>query len=186
MCSRIKRDGMRISSTQVKMRRNLGQIIGRMGEIAYKVEREVLIVFVSMIVVIVFFGVIVRYTPITGQTIWTAELGRLFLLWAAFWAAGSIERVNGHFRFEMVEALLSGKPRFFLQLFIKLVLLISMGILIWWTIIYSGEARGVTTRILQWPEIIRRLSLLLGSLLLFAHCLTGFIRSFRRLFEKCY
>lgn len=166
------------------MMRNLGQIFGRVGEIAAKAEREVLIVLISIIVLIVFFGVVVRYTPITGQTLWTAELARLFLLYAAFWSAGSIEKVNGHFKFEIVEGLFKGKSVLFLQLFIKLLLLISMGILICWTIIYCEVIRGVQTIVLQWPEIIRPLPLLFGSLLLFTHCLTGFVQNFRRL-QKC-
>ncbi len=154
-----------------------------MQEIALKTENTILLFLIFMIVVIVFFGVIVRYTPITGRTLWTTELARLFLLWASFWAAGSIERVGGHFRFDMVENLFSGKLGLFLQLFFKLVVLISVGILLWWTFDYFGTTMGVTTQILQWPWVIRVMPLIVGSLLLFAYMLANFIRIFRRLFE---
>ena len=165
--------------------RNLRQLFGRVGEIATKAEREILIVFITMISVVVFFGIVVRYTPITGHTLWTTELARLFLLFTAFWAAGSIERVNGHFRIDILERLFKGKPQLFLQLFIKLALLITMGTLILWTIAYCVQVWGTRTFVLQWPQVIAALPLLFGGLLLFAHELTAFIRNFRRLFEQC-
>ncbi len=183
MC-KIRVGGIRVSSSQARMR-NLRQTTGRVGEIAAKVERAILVIFVSMILLIVFLGVIVRYTPISGHTLWTAELARFFLLWASFWAAGAVERVGGHFRFDMFENLFRGKTLLFLQLFIKFVLLVSMGILIWWTIVYCGVARGLTTLNLQWPAVIRVIPLLLGSLLLFTHCLIGFIRNLLRWREGC-
>jgi len=156
-----------------------------MGEIADKAERAALIVLITMIAVIVFLGIVVRYTPITVRIIWTAELARLFLLWAAFWAAGSIERVSGHFRIDIFEELVKGKPLLLVQVFIKLVLLVTMGIVIWWTIAYCELVWGVPTLILGWPEIIRAVPFLLGSLLIFTYCLIAFIRILRRLFEQC-
>ncbi len=165
--------------------KNLGQRIGRLGEIASKAERVLLVGCLCMIVAIVFFGIIARYTPISGQTLWTAELARLFLLWAAFWAAGAIEKVDGHFRVDLVDSVLRGNALFFLQLFIKLLLLVSLGILIWWTVIYWGGVAESRTLILQWSEGVRVAPLLFGSLLLFTHCLTGFIQNLLRWREGC-
>ncbi len=174
--SKIKGDGIWVSSTQVKM-------IRRLGERALKVESEVLGALISLIVVIVCFGIIVRYTPISGQTLWTTELARLSLLWAVFWGAGSIERSEGHFKFNLFESLFSGKLELFVQLSIKLIVLLSMGLLIWWTIVFAEDTMGQSTYLLQWPGIVRIMPLLCGSLLLSAHCLIGFIRILRRLFE---
>ncbi len=136
-----------------------------------------------MIWVIVFFGVIVRYTPITGQTLWTTEIARLLLLWSAFWAAGSVERFGYHFRVDLLDNVLSGKVGLFLQLFIKLVLLISVGMLIWWTIPHIQSVLGIRLFSLKFPQVIRDVPLLLGGLLLFIHALTDFIRLFRKVFE---
>ena len=163
--------------------RNLGQRIGWWRETALKIENAILIFFITMIVVVVFFGVIVRYTPITAQTLWTEELARLFLLWTAFWAAGSIERVGGHFRSDLFENVFKGKPKLLLQFFIKLAVLIGVGILLWSSISFTRVTLGVITDQLQWPRIIAVVPLIAGSLLLFAYCLNGFIRIFRRLFE---
>ena len=136
-----------------------------------------------MIWVIVFFGVIVRYTPITGQTLWTTEIARLLLLWSAFWAAGSVERFGYHFRVDLLDNVLSGKVGLIVQLFIKLVLLISVGMLIWWTIPHIQSVLGIRLFSLKFPQVIRDVPLLLGGLLLFIHALTDFIRLFRKVFE---
>jgi TRAP-type C4-dicarboxylate transport system permease small subunit len=136
-----------------------------------------------MIWIIVFFGVIVRYTPITGQTLWTTEIARLLLLWSAFWAAGSVERFGYHFRVDLLDNILSGKPGLFLQLFIKLILLVSLGTLIWWTIPHIQSVLGIRLFSLKFPQVIRDVPLLLGGLLLFIHALTDFIRIFRKVFE---
>ncbi len=165
--------------------RNLRQRLKRVGERATKAEREILIFLVTMMVVIVSFGIVVRWTPITGHTLWTVELSRLFLLFAAFWAAGSVERVDGHFKFVALDRLFKGKCRLFVQLFTQLVLLITIGIVIWWTIAYSVATWGIGTRVLHWPLVTRALPLLLGCLLIVAYCLTAFIRNLRRLFEQC-
>lgn len=159
--------------------------MGRVGGIAAKTETVMLIFFVCMIVVIVFFGVLARYTPLTGQTMWTAELARLFLLWASFWAAGSIERVGGHFRVDLIDNLFGTKFQLYLQLFTRLVILICVGILIQSTIEHSVSAIGKTTNVLQWPWVVRDVPLLFGCLLLFMHSLTHLIQNFRRLFQQC-
>ena len=147
------------------------------------VERETLVVFMSMMVVVVFFGVLVRYTPIAGKTLWTVELARILLLCAAFWAAGSVESFNGHFRLAVFEQLVKGKCQLFVQLFVKLVVLITTGILIWWSIAYCQPAWKVRTFVLKWPELVFVIPLILGGLLIFTYALTAFIRNFRRLFE---
>ena len=164
---------------------NLGKTARRWGEIASRAERVLLIGCLCMIVAIVFFGIIARYTPISGHTLWTAELARLFLLWAAFWSAGAIERAGGHFRLELIDSVLPAKALSFLQVFIKLLLLIALGILIFWTFDYYGGVTGSRTLILQWPETVRVVPLLLGSMLLFTHCLIGFIQNLRRWCKKC-
>jgi len=160
-------------------------MVRSLGEIASKVERILLVSFLCTIVLVVFSGIIVRYTPLSGQTIWTAELARLFLLWMTFWGAGAIERTGGHFRLELVDSVLSGKALFFLQLFIRLLLLVSMGILIWWTISYARVISEFVTIVLQWPEVVRAIPLLFGSLLLFTHCLMRFIKDLLRWREVC-
>lgn len=160
--------------------RHLGQIIGRVKE-ARKAEDILLGFFVTAIVVVVFCGVFFRYSPISGQTLWTAELARFFLLFTAFLAAGSIERVGGHFRVDLLDKHLSSGKWLFLQLFKRLVILVSMGILIWWIIAYSKTAMGIVTLLLQWPWVIRPIALLLGSLLLFTYLLTDFIQILRKL-----
>ncbi len=167
---------MKCGSPQVKVMEDLGQRIR-------KAENIILISFIFGMIVVVFLGVIVRYTPITGQTIWTAELARLFLLWSAFWAAGSVERFGGHFRLDMFEGLFSGKPQLFLQLFTKLVVVISMGMIIWGAITYIEDGIGMITYHLRWPQMVKRIPLLGGTLLLFTYMLTNFIRIFRRLFQ---
>lgn len=165
--------------------KNLGQRIGRLGEIVSKIERQLIIASLFIIVLIVFFGVLVRYTPITAKTLWTAELARLFLLWAAFLGAGVAEGAGGHFRLDLIDNVSRGKPQLFLQLFIKLVVLGSMGVLIWWSVIYAGVVSHSLTHVLRWPEVVRVVPLLVGSLVLVTHCLIGFIRILRRLLEGC-
>ena len=103
--------------TPVRIMSNLRQRLGRVGKIAAMVERETLVVFMSMMVVVVFFGILVRYTPIAGKTLWTVELARILLLCAAFWAAGSVESFNGHFRLAVFEELVKGKCQLLVQLF---------------------------------------------------------------------
>ncbi len=130
-----------------------------------RVSREALLRFdsmglgigVLMIAVVVFFGVIVRYTPITGQTLWTAELARLFLIGVVFWASGSIERVEGHFKFGVIEDLFKGKAKTILQSILNLIGVVSFAVLIWWTATFAYSVRNVHTQLLQWPEIIRPL-----------------------------
>ena len=154
-----------------------------MGKIVDKFENGLsgLLIFLAYVLVLfVFLAIVIRYTPFTG--LWTNELARLFLLWAAFTAAGRLEKVNGHFRFEMFEHSLSGKRRLFLELFNKLVVVISMGFVVWWAIVYAGSSIGQSTYLLQWPWIIRAIPLLFGSLLLFVYSLVGFIQKLQRLF----
>ena len=181
---------MGVSSGQVRAMRNLGQRIGRVGERASQVETSILSFLIAMIVVIVFFGVIARYAPIAGHTMWTAELARLFLLWSAFWAAGAMEMERfgahgAHFRVDLIDGVFSGKRQLFLQLFTELVILIGLAIMIKSAIEYSVGAMGTTTYVLQWPWVVRAVPLLFGCLLLFIHNLIRLIRNFRRLFEQC-
>ncbi len=161
-----------------------GKEINRLAEIASKAESLSLIFFLCMIVLIVFAGVIVRYTPISGLTIWTAELARLFLLWMVFWSAGAVERHSGHYRIDLIDSVLSSNALLFLQLLFRLILLVAMGILIWWTIVYFGVVSNTRTLLLEWPEVIRAIPLLFGSVLLVTHCLIGFVQNLLRWFRK--
>ncbi len=174
---------MRVSSTQVRMMANMRERIGRAGEVALKAETAILISLITAIVVIVFFGVIVRYTPVTGQTLWTTEIARLLLLWSAFWAAGSVERYSYHFRVDLLDNVLSNKVGLIIQVLVRLVFMVSLGIFLWWIIPHARSVLGVHTYVLQAPQIIFVIPLFFGTLLLFIHALTNSIRLFRKVFE---
>ena len=156
-------------------------MVRRLGELGAKFESGLLFFLIWMLLAFVVAAITVRYTPFSG--LWANELARLFLLWAAFISAGSVEKVNGHFRVGGFENLFSGKAQLLVQLFLKLVVLISIGLVIWWTIVYSETTIGQLTYLLRWPWITRAIPLICGSLLIFAYCLANFIQIFRRLFE---
>jgi len=150
-------------------------------EAAQKTENVILIALGCGIVLAVVLGIFFRYTPISGQTMWTQEIARYLFLWAVFWAATTVERDDEHFRFELLRNAMRGKRKLFLQVFTKLVLLIVVALLINSTIAHAVNSLGKTTYILQWPWVIRAVPLFVASLFIFVYTLIGFIRAFQRL-----
>ena len=157
------------------------QRLRQFWEVALKVEDAILLIFITGIVIVVFLGVLIRYTPFTGKLVWTAELSRFFFLWLVFWAAGSIERSDGHYKADILPNFLSGKSQTILYCLIKLTALAGFAFLIWSAYNYNVSQVGVETQQLRWPAITRSLPILLCSLLMFVYILIALIKNIRRL-----
>lgn len=165
------------------MKETVKQQIRRSQGIVLRIEDMVLVFLLSAIVLVVFSGVLIRYTPFTGELLWTNEVARFFFLWLIFWTAARVERAGGHYKAELVSGLFKGKAQFALQMFIKLVVLVSFGYLIWSAYGYTVQQLGVQTQELRWPAITRSLSLLFGSVLMFSYVLAGFIKNVKGLLK---
>jgi TRAP-type C4-dicarboxylate transport system permease small subunit len=69
--------------------------------VAVKFEQDVQFVICVGMVATVFYGVLVRYLPITGrQMAWTEEFTTLLLTWFAFWGTAAVQRKNQHFKID--------------------------------------------------------------------------------------
>jgi TRAP-type C4-dicarboxylate transport system permease small subunit len=154
---------------------------GRVSDFALRIEDAILLILTSAIVVIVFAGVVIRYTPLTAKMVWTGELSRFCFLWLVFGAAASIERLDGHYKADIVPNLLRGRVRTFLHCVIKSVTLAAFVVLTWSAYSYNVSQIGADTQQLRWPAITRSLPLLLCSVLSAAYVAIDLMRSGRRL-----
>jgi len=139
-------------------------------------EKGALVALLTLLVFIVFGGVLIRYTPFPGQTLWTVELGRLVLLWVSFLAAAQVQREGLHFEFTAVLAHTTGKSHVALQLFIDIVVLISFVLFAVGVYRFCGNAVGLNTYTLHWPQVLYPLSLAVGITLMTIYALVALIR----------
>ena len=163
----------------MRIRESFRQQGRQAGEICLRLEERIQSILLVIVVATVFGRVIIRYTPITQEVLWTEEIARMMVVWLACLAIATAEREKTHFRCDLFPNFLQGRIRFYVGFFINLLVLICFTLLIWAAFKYCMNSVGVQTRILRWPAIMLSGPFLGGSLLLFTYALITFIRNVR-------
>jgi TRAP-type C4-dicarboxylate transport system permease small subunit len=139
-------------------------------------EKFFIIILAIGIILTVFYGVLVRYLPITGtQMAWTQEVAQLILIWFAFFTIAVVQRKNEHFNLDYLQSKLRGISQKALAIFIhilSIVFLIFIAINSFSFIINTG---GDISAILQFPLLLFPLALFISSCLMIAYTCNNLI-----------
>src|SRR5262245_10203135 len=85
--------------------------------------------------------VVVRYLFSDNVDIpWTEEFGRLAMIWAAFWGAAALQRVDDHIRMSAVYDLLPSGIQKAVRLFGDIIVLLALVPIVW---LGWGDGRGI-------------------------------------------
>ena len=149
-----------------------------------KIEEIVIVVLSIGILVTVFYGVLVRYLPITGtQMAWTQEVAQLLLVWYAFFGIAAVQRQNTHFNLDFIIKRFPRSLKFiitFAGYILSMLFLIFIAINSFSLIKYMI---GDVSSILRFPMLLFPLALFLSCCLMIAytshHILVFTVNQFR-------
>lgn len=134
----------------------------RLTRIADSIERAVVVLLAIGIVVTVFYGVIVRYLPVSGkQMAWSQEVAQLFLVWFAFMSVAMVQRKGSHFTVDILRSRLSGVGRLVYDVIIGLLTLAFFGYVVVDAVRFMNSLVGSRASVLQFPTMLYALPLVL-------------------------
>ena len=123
-------------------------------------EKAVAVLLAVGLVVTVFYGVIVRYLPISGtQMAWSQELAQLLLVWFAFVTVGMVQREGTHFTVDVLRAKLSRVGRLVSELITVALVLGFLGYVLVDAVGFMESMVGSQTTVLRLPMILYTLPL---------------------------
>lgn len=106
-----------------------------------KIELVAAIVLLGLLVLVVFLGTLSRY--LTEPIIWTEELAQAVFVWLAMLGADLTLQRAGHFKIDLVPALLPEPVQLVLDIAIKLMIAALLFSLVWygWELIKVAHPR---------------------------------------------
>lgn len=133
-------------------------------------ENSIIVICVSGMLITVFYGVLVRYLPISSsQMAWTDELARLFLVWMAFFTMAVAQRENSHFTVDLIRNKLPLRPRLALTLFIFILSCLFLVYIIFNSFKIMQISIGDKSPVLQFPLVLFSLALFSSTCLMFIY-----------------
>ena len=144
-------------------------------------EETVIIILSIGILVTVFYGVLVRYLPITGtQMAWTQEVSELFLVWYAFLAIAIVHRQSAHFNLDFIFKRLRGYLKLLVIIFVHILSLIFLIFIALNAISLIINTAGDVSNILRFPMLLFPLALFISCCLMIVYTCHNIIRSFKK------
>jgi len=134
----------------------------RLTRITDSIERAVVVVLAVGIVLTVFYGVVVRYLPLSGkQMAWSQEVAQLLLVWFAFMSVGMVQRKGAHFNVDLLRSRLSGVGRLVYDLIIGVLTLAFFSYVVVDAVRFTNSLVGSRSAVLQFPTMLYALPLVL-------------------------
>ena len=145
----------------------------KVGRIVVQGERVLLSAVLYGMVLVVLFGVMVRYLPISaGQMGWTEEVARLMLLWLAYWGASLATRDDSLFDLTILVDRMGRKVQLGVQLFSRLLVVGILAVIVWQAYELTVlKLHDVSMTALQIPLFLWSLALLFAGLLMSGYTL---------------
>ncbi|MFH1651860.1 MAG: TRAP transporter small permease [Chloroflexota bacterium] len=153
---------------------------GKWLRLGLNTEGVVLVTFSVGIVLVVFYGVLVRYLPISGkQMAWTEEVALLLLVWFTFFGAAAVHREGTHFTMNMLVDRLPLRPRMGIALLVDVLIFAFVMFVIVKAFDLIQSTMGDVSVILRFPRVLIPLGLFVGFCLMLLYCGRNIIASFR-------
>ncbi len=97
------------------------------------IEGVVGIFLVLVMVVAATLQIVVRYFDFATLDLhWTEELGRLALVWVAFWGAACVQRIDDHIRMTVLYDYVPDKAQFAFRIIGDVVTLAMLALVVWY------------------------------------------------------
>ena len=97
------------------------------------IESLVSLFLVLVMVAAATLQIFVRYFDVVAFDLhWTEELGRLALVWAAFWGAAHLQRVDDHIRMTVLYDYVSDKGKVVFRIIGDITTLAVLGLIVWY------------------------------------------------------
>jgi len=158
---------------------------GKWQRLGVNAESVILIAFSVGIVAVVFYGVLVRYLPISGkQMAWTEEVALLLLVWFTFFGAAAVHREGTHFTMAMLVDRLPLRPRKGVALLIDILIFAFVLFVILKALDLIQSTMGDVSTILRFPRVLIPSGLLLGFSLMLLYSARNIIVDFRGMLGK--
>ncbi len=116
----------------------------------------------TVMATLVFVNVIVR-NVFHGDIAWTTEFCELLMVWVTFLGGAAATRRGAHMVVGELIGRLSGAPRRYADAAIQLVVLITLGLLVWYGIGIAEAGRMSVLTVLGWPMSTQYLALPVAS-----------------------
>jgi TRAP-type C4-dicarboxylate transport system permease small subunit len=160
-------------------------MVKSIADILKWLEELVLVLLSAGVVFIVFYGVLVRYLPISAdQMAWTEELSLLFLVWLAFISASTVQREDGHFKVDVLLKLFGGNIRVIITTIIHLLSAAFCAFVAQNAFGVIQSISGDVSTILRFPMVLVPLSLFTGSCLMVVYSIGLMVVNFKNLRGK--
>lgn len=95
-----------------------------------RIEMALAVVLLAAIVFVVFFGTVMRYFSV--PQIWTEELSQALFVWLALIGADITLQRAGHFRIDLLTAVLPDAVQLVLDIVIKIMIAALLASLVWY------------------------------------------------------
>ncbi len=141
---------------------------GTFERVFIALNRWIVIVMTSVMVMLVFLNVVCRYI-FNFSIIWAEEVSQYLMVWVAFLGAGLALREGRHVAIEMLQDRLSSGARRVTRHFLALLLIVFMVVLTVLGFQFAHFAWGQETPVLNIPLGIPYLAVPIGALFLLAH-----------------
>ncbi|MCB2055982.1 MAG: TRAP transporter small permease [Geminicoccaceae bacterium] len=119
--------------------------VGRLNDAILWVCRWAVILIVAALAVILGAGVFWRYV-LNDAIAWSEEGSKYLMVWLAFLGAPIALRHNAHVNVDLLVALLPGRARQASHLLVAVIILATMGVLVWQGALFAAQgARQVAS-----------------------------------------
>lgn len=128
-------------------------------------------------VAVTFLQVVFRY-GLDSSLSWSEEFSRYAFMWAIFLGAGSVARRGQHMAVDSVRAILSGRSRYVLEIFVGAVGISFFAVFGYTAVLLTENAMGQISTALEIPIALVYASAPLGAALSVLHLANGIIQGF--------
>jgi TRAP-type C4-dicarboxylate transport system permease small subunit len=149
---------------------------------AVKFEQGLQFVICVGMLATVFYGVLVRYLPITGrQMAWTEEFTTLLLTWFAFWGAAAVQRKDQHFKVDQLLNLFPPSVRLGIATLSNILVIVFLLYVMFHASGLIQASWGDASIVMHFPKMLFPLALFLCNGLMVIYTVIDIVTPYRRL-----
>ena len=147
-------------------------VLGRATDIA--------VIFCGALLCLLVFGNVLSRFVFAFDIAWSNELAIFAMVWATFLGGATAQRRRDHMRIgELVETL-GGRPRLVAEVSVNAIVLVVLGLLVWYGVVIARKNMAQEMTVLYWPVGLIYAAMPVGSLLTAVHVVADTILLLRR------
>lgn len=121
------------------------------------------VVVIGCVMATLIFANVIVHNVFDGDIAWTTEFGELLMVWVTFLGGAAATRRGAHMVIGEVIGRLAGTPRRIAHAAIQLVVLTTLGLLVWYGAGIAEAGRLSTLTVLGWPMTSQYIALPVAS-----------------------